>query len=350
MDAEVVPIERDTGAAADGAGEDVEAASDAGASSSGGGGGGGGGGRGGDKESKILSFQALSTRKRKGVTAQNAGELSGDVAVKVFAFDLLYLGKDGKGAEGEAEGKAEAEGEGEGQDGADGVSGSLLNRPFRERRDSLYRSFSVENGAFGFAERRDFSFEVETVKEGAGRKKADEDEDEDEDGEASDGTVEGGLGADIDAFLHLSIESGCEGLMAKHLDSPYVPCTTRNETWIKLKKDYVEGLGDTFDLVPIGGWRGDGRKSEWISPFLLACWDPETSSFQSVCRVMSGFRSVGGTGIHECCQNAVHRGAPVHETLGPRPLALGPWPSALGPRPLALGPRHCPALRHRVRT
>ena len=51
----------------------------------------------------------------------------------------------------------------------------------------------------------------------------------------------------------------------------------------------MKGLGDTFDLVPIGGWRGDGRKSEWISPFLLACWDPATSTFQSVCRVMSGF-------------------------------------------------------------
>lgn len=59
--------------------------------------------------------------------------------------------------------------------------------------------------------------------------------------------------------------------------------------WLKLKKDYIDGMGDTFDLVPIGGWRGDGRKKGWISPWLLACHDPVSGCFQSVCRVMSGF-------------------------------------------------------------
>ena len=60
-------------------------------------------------------------------------------------------------------------------------------------------------------------------------------------------------------------------------------------SWVQLKKDYLEGHGDSLDLVPIAGWRGQGRKKEWISPWLLACWDKHTESFQSVCRVMSGF-------------------------------------------------------------
>lgn len=31
------------------------------------------------------------------------------------------------------------------------------------------------------------------------------------------------------------------------------------------------------------------RAAGWFSPFLLACFDPDTGEFQSVCRVMSGF-------------------------------------------------------------
>ena len=58
---------------------------------------------------------------------------------------------------------------------------------------------------------------------------------------------------------------------------------------MQVKKDYLEGHGDTLDLIPIGGWRGHGRKSEWVSPWLLACWDPHSETLQSVCRVMSGF-------------------------------------------------------------
>ena len=48
-------------------------------------------------------------------------------------------------------------------------------------------------------------------------------------------------------------------------------------------------MGDSLDLVPIGGWRGSGRKSRWISPWLMATYDPTDASLGSVCRVMSGF-------------------------------------------------------------
>jgi DNA ligase-1 len=57
---------------------------------------------------------------------------------------------------------------------------------------------------------------------------------------------------------------------------------------VKLKKDYIESMGDSFDLVPIGGWRGSGRKKRWISPFLVATYDKHEGTFGSVCRVMSG--------------------------------------------------------------
>lgn len=31
----------------------------------------------------------------------------------------------------------------------------------------------------------------------------------------------------------------------------------------QVKRDYVDGLGDTLDLVPIGAWHGNGRKAGW---------------------------------------------------------------------------------------
>lgn len=51
----------------------------------------------------------------------------------------------------------------------------------------------------------------------------------------------------------------------------------------------IEGMGDSLDLVPIGGWRGQGRKKRWVSPWLMATYDARTGTFGSVCRVMSGF-------------------------------------------------------------
>ena len=38
----------------------------------------------------------------------------------------------------------------------------------------------------------------------------------------------------------------------------------------KSSEDYLDSMGDSLDLVPIGGWRGSGRKSRWISPWPMA--------------------------------------------------------------------------------
>ncbi|XP_057757121.1 DNA ligase 6 isoform X2 [Arachis stenosperma] len=94
----------------------------------------------------------------------------------------------------------------------------------------------------------------------------------------------------INAFLEDALRSSCEGIMVKTLDvdAGYSP-SKRSDKWLKVKRDYVEGLNDSLDLVPIGAWHGNGRKAGWYSPFLMACYNPETEEYQSVCRVMSGF-------------------------------------------------------------
>ena len=62
----------------------------------------------------------------------------------------------------------------------------------------------------------------------------------------------------------------------------------RTSAWLKLKKDYVTGLGDTLDVVPIGAWHGNGRKAQWWSPILLAIRDTRTDRLVAMCKCMSG--------------------------------------------------------------
>ena len=63
----------------------------------------------------------------------------------------------------------------------------------------------------------------------------------------------------------------------------------RSASWIKLKADYCPDVVDTLDLVPIGAWWGQGRKKEWLSPWLLAVYEPSSGEYYSLCRCMSGF-------------------------------------------------------------
>eukprot|EP00127_Corallochytrium_limacisporum_P000533 Clim_evm8s16 gene=Clim_evmTU8s16 len=199
---------------------------------------------------KILPFQQLSSRPRKNVAIENI-----KIKVCVFAFDLMLLNGE-----------------------------SLLQRTFRERRDAMYAHFDVTPGVFDFVKQRVINPKAMTM---AGEEPA----------EALQACM-------VDAFAE-----NCEGVMVKPLDFPTVDGRVSNAddpdfkqtcastyqpakrcgNWMKVKRDYLEGMADSLDLVPIGGWWGNGRKAGWISPYLLATYDADTDTYYTVCKCISGF-------------------------------------------------------------
>jgi DNA ligase 1 len=69
-----------------------------------------------------------------------------------------------------------------------------------------------------------------------------------------------------EAFLNQSIAAGHEGVMAKALNSPYMP-GNRGKLWFKVKP------AETIDCVILAADRGSGRRHRWLSNYHLAVAD-----------------------------------------------------------------------------
>ncbi len=95
---------------------------------------------------------------------------------------------------------------------------------------------------------------------------------------------------ELEKFFMQAISDGCEGLVVKaiHEKSIY-QAGARGWLWIKYKRDYKSEMVEPVDLVVIGAFYGRGKRGGTFGALLMAGYDPETDTFQSVCKVGSGF-------------------------------------------------------------
>jgi len=95
---------------------------------------------------------------------------------------------------------------------------------------------------------------------------------------------------ELEKFFEEAIENGCEGLVCKSVneDSVY-QAGSRGWLWIKYKRDYKSEMTDTVDLVVVGGFHGRGKRAGTYGALLLAAYNPDDDTFETVCKCGSGF-------------------------------------------------------------
>jgi DNA ligase-1 len=101
------------------------------------------------------------------------------------------------------------------------------------------------------------------------------------------------IASDVDKlkkFFLEAIENGCEGLVCKSIagDSVY-QAGARGWLWIKYKRDYKSEMTDTVDLVVVGAFHGRGKRAGSYGALLLAAYNQEKDTFETVTKCGTGF-------------------------------------------------------------
>jgi DNA ligase-1 len=110
----------------------------------------------------------------------------------------------------------------------------------------------------------------------------------------------------LEAFFEEAIENGCEGLICKAIgkDSVY-QAGARGWLWIKYKRDYKSEMTDTVDLVIVGAFHGRGKRAGTYGALLLATYNPDTDTFETVTKCGTGFTDKDLANIPEMLQKHV---------------------------------------------
>ncbi len=110
----------------------------------------------------------------------------------------------------------------------------------------------------------------------------------------------------LEAFFEEAIENGCEGLICKAIgkDSVY-QAGARGWLWIKYKRDYKSEMTDTVDLAVVGAFHGRGKRAGTYGALLLATYNPDIDTFETVTKCGTGFTDKDLANIPEMLQKHV---------------------------------------------
>ena len=108
---------------------------------------------------------------------------------------------------------------------------------------------------------------------------------------------------ELEEFFEEAIENGCEGLICKAIgkDSVY-QAGARGWLWIKYKRDYKSEMTDTVDLAVVGAFHGRGKRAGTYGALLLATYNPDTDTFETVTKCGTGFTDKDLANIPEMLQ------------------------------------------------
>jgi DNA ligase-1 len=170
----------------------------------------------------MLPFQVISQRRGRKYEIQ---EMTEEVPVTVFLFDLLYLnGKD------------------------------LTQTPYLERRKELLR----------IAKTSDHLMIAEQVQA--------------REPEKLEALMDQAVAAGCEGLVVKNIS-----------DQSTYQAGARGWLWIKYKRSYKAEVQDTFDLVPVGAFAGRGRRAGSYGALLMAVYNKESDVFDTLCKLGSGF-------------------------------------------------------------
>lgn len=141
---------------------------------------------------------------------------------------------------------------------------------------------------------------------------------------------------DISTKFMEVMERDGEGLVIKNPLSGY-GLNIRDNNWIKVKPDYIGSLGESFDLLVIGGYNGNGYRAGKLASFLLGirnsekeeedliCNASENNSLKylSICRVGSGFTGEEYELIRKLFNGKIHKYDPSNKSKLPKCLDFG---------------------------
>jgi DNA ligase-1 len=123
---------------------------------------------------------------------------------------------------------------------------------------------------------------------------------------------------ELEKFFLEAIENGCEGLVCKSIgkDSVY-QAGARGWLWIKYKRDYKSEMTDTVDLVVVGAFHGRGKRAGAYGALLLAAYNPQNDTFETVTKCGTGFTDEDLAKLPKILQRHIvqHKHPRVNSTL-----------------------------------